>query len=406
MATRFLVINQHGDNRGDEAAMKGLFAALRSRVPDSDITVLHQFADPKSAIDYERVDYLPLRLPIPEALRLSLWALLRRVGAAPRSLLGPLGLQIVEAYARADLVISAPGGPYFGDLYANHEAVHWFYAWLARLHRKPLCLYQPSAGPLRNRLLNPLRRRGFGWFRFLSAREQISVGHLESFTGREVHLGSDSALQQSVEPVDPSPWFDDGTPRTQPIVTATFRDPGPDGREMHDDAVVDALIQVGDAGRTVLLLPQLHGPRHRDQPYLEKLAVRARRRGGSVVVVPEDLSSDEQRGLVAASDFVLAGRYHPLVFAVSAGVAAVTIPYEHKASGFAASAGLSDYVVDPADLDGDRLSIAISQLIERLDEVRATVRDRSPELRQSAEAISDQVVALVGTTTEGAASCT
>lgn len=397
MTTNFLVINQHGDNRGDEAALRGMVAALRDRVPGARFTVLHQFSAPASAIELTDVDYLPLRVPVHEAIRLSFWAAMRRVGIRADVVLGDFGRKIVAAYEQADLVISAPGGPYFGDLYANHEVVHWFYTWMATLHRTPLFLYQPSAGPFRNRIMNPVRRRGFRWFDELTVREAISADYLEAFTGRRPHVGSDSALQEQVPAIDPTPWTSptssDGA--TSALVTGTFRDPGPEHRAAHDAAVVDLLVRVSETGRNVVLLPQLHGPRHRDEPYLESLAERGRARGARVQVAPETLSSNEQRGLVAASDLVLAGRYHPLVFAVSAGIPALVIPYEHKARGFAGAAGLADYVVELGDLHSGALIDRLDDLIEHLQGARDQVRHRAPELRQAALATSDRVIELL-----------
>ena len=397
MATKFLVINQHGDNRGDEAALRGMVTALRERVSASRFTVIHQFASPESAIELPDVSYLPLRIPIHEAICLSVWAALKRVGLRSDFLLGGSGKQIVAAYREADVVISAPGGPYFGDLYANHEIVHWFYTWMARLHALPLFLYQPSSGPFQNRLLNPIRRRGFRWFDVITVREEISAGYIEEFTGQRPFVGSDSALQERVPPVDPSTYL--GSRPTEDVesglVTGTFRDPGIVLREIHDGAIVEALVRVSDTGRSVLLLPQLHGPRHQDQPYLDSLAQQARHRGASVSVAPDSLTSVEQRGLVAASDLVLAGRYHPLVFAVSAGVPALTIPYEHKARGVAEAAGLGDYIVELEDLDDEVLVARIDTLLERLDDVRNEVKRREPALRRSAAATSDLVTTLV-----------
>jgi colanic acid/amylovoran biosynthesis protein len=112
-------------------------------------------------------------------------------------------------------------------------------------------------------------------------------------------------------------------------------------------------------------------------------------------VAPETLTSDEQRGLVAASDFVLAGRYHPLVFAVSAGVPALVIPYEHKARGFAESAGLANYVIELGDLGSGALLDRLDDLLAHLGEAREHVQIRGPELRLMAESTSDRVAELV-----------
>ncbi|MCP3855432.1 MAG: hypothetical protein GY698_11965 [Actinomycetia bacterium] len=385
-SSHLLVVNQHGDNRGDEAALRGMVSALRERLPGCRFTVLHQFAAPASAIEIDDVDYLPLRVPIHEAMRLSLWAALAFVGIRLAWLPGPIGRQMLGAYGDADIAISAPGGPYFGDLYAGHEVVHWFYVWVAHLHQKPLFLYQPSSGPFENRWLRPLRKRGFSWFDELTVRETISADHIEQFTGRRPSIGSDSALQREV----PASGLEDAG-----LVTGTFRDPGPEHRTQHDAEVVEVLVRLTESGRRILLLPQLHGPRHRDQPYLEELAGAARARGADVDVASETTTSDEQRALVAASDLVLAGRYHPLVFAVSAGVPALVIPYEHKARGVATAAGLEGFVVEIAELGRGLLTQRLDTLLEQLPECRQTIAQRAPALKRAAESTSDRVVAIV-----------
>ena len=44
-----LIVNQHGDNRGDEAAMTAVFDALADRLGPVRFTVLHQFNDPAAS---------------------------------------------------------------------------------------------------------------------------------------------------------------------------------------------------------------------------------------------------------------------------------------------------------------------------------------------------------------------
>lgn len=380
----FLIVNQHGDNRGDEAALRGMVSAIRARRPNATFMVLHQFAAPASKIDLDDVEYLPLRVSIVEALRLSMWGAFAFLGLRLSWLPGRVGKQMLSAYQDAAVVISAPGGPYFGDLYVNHEVVHWFYTWLAELHDKPLFLYQPSAGPFNNRVMAPIRRRGYRWFDQLTVRESISADNIETLTGRRPDLGSDSALHQRVDPVDVEPG----------LVTGTVRDPGPERRQAHDDAVVDVMVELSETGRRTMLLPQLHGPRHRDRPYLESLASRARERGADATVGPDTMSSDDQRALVAASDLVLAGRYHPLVFAVSARVPALVIPYEHKAQGIAEAAGIADYIVSLDHVDSDVLLERLGTLLDDLDGVRQTLAANGPTLEAAADATADRVAAL------------
>ncbi|QGG95851.1 polysaccharide pyruvyl transferase family protein [Actinomarinicola tropica] len=390
-----LIVNQHGDNRGDEAAMRAMLAGLDRRLPGARFTVLHQFNDPaESAVATPQpVTYLPIRLPVVEALRLAAAAMLLAGRLPARSLAGPVGRRILDAYDDADVVVSAPGGPYFGDLYADHEAVHWFFVWMARVRRTPLALYAPSAGPFRNRFLNPVRRRGYRWFDRVVVREERSASHIrELVPGLEVEVTTDSALQDDPARVAPP---DAGTSKGDVLrVAAAFRDPGAT-RAAHDAAVIAGLSALAERGPCrVTLLPQVHG-RHRDTPYLEELAAQLRARGVDVQVAPESADSDEQRAIVAASDLVVAGRYHPAVFAVGAEVPVVVVPYEHKAHGLAEAAGLDEWVIDVSELTGERLAERLGALASRADEVRGILAERSPELRALSGRTSDVVAALV-----------
>lgn len=379
--TNVLIVNQHGDNRGDEAALRGCIDGLDSRLPDAEFVVFHQFFSPASKIDPGvPVEYFPLKLPIVEAARFALAATLHRFGLRwARALAGPTGRRMIDAYDQADLVLSAPGGPYFGDLYAGHEIVHWFYAWLGSGRGTPLVLAAPSAGPFRHRLLNPIRRRGFRMFDRVIVREERSAEMLRCFMpGLDVEVTADAALQQQVS-ADDHPITDAVDPADVATVVVAVRDPGDDRRDVHDRAVVAA---VNDLARrvpvSVHFLPQLHGPRHQDMPYLQGLADRID--AASVTVVSDEVSSVAHRALIAAADLVVAGRYHPAVFSVSSATPVVVLPYEHKAHGLAEAAGIGRWTRDVADIDGPTLVDLVNDAWDHRDEQRAILSSTGPDL--------------------------
>jgi colanic acid/amylovoran biosynthesis protein len=133
-----LVVNQHGDNTGDESAVRGMLAGLEEHLAPVRFTVVHQFRERSSEVDVDQpVRWITMVLPGTEPLRLVVYSLLMLVRLRRPGILGPVGRATIEAYESADLVVSAPGGPYFGDVYWSHEPVHWFYVWLARWHRVP-----------------------------------------------------------------------------------------------------------------------------------------------------------------------------------------------------------------------------------------------------------------------------
>ena len=99
-----------------------------------------------------------------------------------------------------------------------------------------------------------------------------------------------------------------------------------------------------------------------------------------------------QRALFASADFVVAGRYHPAVFALSAGVAQVCIPYEHKATGVLQLAGLSDVVVPIAEVTTERLVDVARRVREQADDVRERSRDAATRLAELSSQTSRAVV--------------
>ena len=386
--TRVVVLNQHGDNRGDEAAMAAMVRGLGGRLDAPSFTIVHQFNDEGSQIDLAHpVEYLGLRLPVLEYARLTLHTALRVVGLQFDPLLGRQGRRIVEAIDSADLVVSAPGGPYFGDLYADHEAVHWLLVWVAHRSGKPLGLYAPSCGPFGNRLLNVLRRRGFRWFDAVALREQRSADLLRELTGIEAVVTTDSALQDTV-PAAPRGTF---AAEHERLLVVAVRDPGSEGRDRHDRAVVAAVDALAARGPlSVVFLPQLHGAQRRDAPYLTALSERVTG-ASSVRVLPETTVSTEQRACIAAADLVIAGRYHPAVFSISAGTPVLVIAYEHKAMGVAEAAGIADHALWLDDIDPDVLPGMATRLLDDADRVRTQLASAGPELR----ALSEQTSALM-----------
>jgi len=394
-ATGVVVINQHGDNRGDEAAMRAMITHLSEGLPDAQFTIVHQFSDPRSQVDLDvPVEYIDIRPSVVEALRLSLFAALSSLRIPWDGVLGRHGRMVVDRYRAAQLVISAPGGPYFGDMYANHEVVHWFYVWLAHLLNRRLFLYAPSAGPFENKLLNPLRRRAFRWFDAVTLRDPFSAEYLRGLMGDkfEVEVTADSALQDLTDETGPeeSESF---------TLAVSVRDPGPEIRDEYESAVLSAIEAVSEAQPTqVVFLPQLHGPRHKDQPYLETIAAQIKGAQWVRVESGDDLDSREHRRIISEADLVIAGRYHPAVFAIASRTPVLVIPYEHKAWGVARQAGIEHWTVDLSEARGDRLATTMKDLLTRSEEVKKIMNERVHELRQLSLRTTEIALDLIGRT--------
>lgn len=396
-----LVVNQHGDNRGDEAALLAMCSGIEAELGPTQFTVIHQFnnaaAGPMLQPDAQ---WITLKLPVGEAIRFVVYLTLRIFRLRPQFLLGPLGKKTIHAYETADVVVSAPGGPYFGDLYIGHEAVHWLYVWIAKLHRVPAMLYATSAGPFHKKWANPFRRYTYRCFSRLFVREEISAGHIRGlFAGRRhgvnVEVSIDSALQVAIAPQERQ------HADAQLIVVSAIHwpypnDPSPQLRQKeYDTSVIEAVKIFAESGPThVVFVPQLYGSMHRDTPYLETLA-RLLPANISCEVLSDTKSSNEQRALFAAADWVVAGRYHPAVFAVSAAVPVLCIAYEHKATGVLQAAGVPDAVMSIDEVTVEVVQAKARELLAARANLSARLQVAQVALREVSSRTSGAVAELV-----------
>jgi polysaccharide pyruvyl transferase WcaK-like protein len=396
-----LVVNQHGDNRGDEAALLAMCSGIEAELGPTQFTVIHQFnnaaAGPMLQPDAQ---WITLKLPVGEAIRFVVYLTLRIFRLRPQFLLGSLGKKTIHAYETADVVVSAPGGPYFGDLYIGHEAVHWLYVWIAKLHRVPAMLYATSAGPFHKKWANPFRRYTYRCFSRLFVREEISAGHIRGlFAGRRhgvnVEVSIDSALQVAIAPQERQ------HADAQLIVVSAIHwpypnDPSPQLRQKeYDTSVIEAVKIFAESGPThVVFVPQLYGSMHRDTPYLEALASLLPA-NISCEVLSDTKSSNEQRALFAAADWVVAGRYHPAVFAVSAAVPVLCIAYEHKATGVLQAAGVPDAVMSIDEVTVEVVQAKARELLAARANLSARLQVAQVALREVSSRTSGAVAELV-----------
>ncbi|MEL7045469.1 MAG: polysaccharide pyruvyl transferase family protein [Pseudomonadota bacterium] len=401
-----LIVNQHGENRGDEAAMRAMIEGLDQTLGGARFTVVVQFQNTSLTLPFdEDVTLLQMKMSYLHFLGLVVYAMLRRVGISLRFLLAGEARRIIGAYETADLVLSAPGGPYFGDIYANHEIVHWFYIWLGRIYARPMLLYATSAGPFEIRWLNRVRRHLYRAFRVLCVRENISRGHLHALLGEDtsVTVTADSALQQVVPPRDRHEYFTGEkahlASRFLVAVSAIqYRFPratDPAAAQAAYEATLLECLEHLHARKDChfLLFPQLYGGAHSDIPFLESL--RARLPGdASLEIVSQEYDSNTQRQLFGMCDLCIASRYHPQIFAASAAVPGICIYYEHKARGFMEALGMQEFAFDISDLDATRLRECLDHCLEARDALSQRLREGIPKLRDRAAETTRLAAAL------------
>lgn len=404
---QILIVNQHGENRGDEAAMRAMLASFVEELGDVDFTLLYQFQDRSLRLSFnENVRDLPIIIPAAEALGMVMFSAAKLARLGLKRLLGPSTAAIIDAYENADLIVSAPGGPYFGDIYRNHEIVHWFYIWLGAVYRKPLFLYATSAGPFETPWLNVVRKRLYPKFDVLCTREELSSKYIKQLLGpqTQVQVTADSALQQTFAPFPKSEFFSEDRSHLAEkfLVAVSLNDysyPGDSEvairKRNYDEVMLELLAHTASRRDChFLLLPQLYGSAHNDAPYLARMGSELPR-GVSWEIVDEGLDSDAQRQIFAMCDLHIASRYHPAIFGNSGLTPGICIYYEHKALGFMQQLGLERFAFDIRTINAGELCAAIDEVLERREELVETLGQRIPSIRESARRTTKLAVELL-----------
>lgn len=409
---RVLIINQHGENRGDEAAMRAMIRGLDLELGGGvQFDVAVQFRDRSLVIPFQQsVQLHHMVMPIGQIALLVIYTIGLAAGIDARFLLSPQARAIVASARDADLVISAPGGPYFGDIYASHEPLHWLYVWLGKLSGKPLLLYAPSVGPFRKRAHNWFRRRVFKMFDGLCVRENQSLTYLQDLLGQQtnIQLTADSALQDFVKPYTKSKYFvGDRTALTKKFIVAVtgmqYSYPGdPDPatqRARFTEILLTCLRHLATSQDChFIFLPQLYGKAHNDSLYHELLGKRLPF-GTSWEVAPSDFDSDQHRKLFGMADLCIASRYHPQIFATACGVPGLFFCYEHKQRAYLDAIGMAEFAVDIRVSDAKELCEKLDAVVNNRNALAATLREKTSQLRQQSRNTTHLAVKLLSAIT-------
>jgi len=400
-----LVLNQHGENRGDEAAMRALIRGVEKQAQESfHFVFLVQFRDDNLPLKFEEdVELVNMVMTPWNALRFVLVMLLSIAHINVRFIL-PVKLRVlVQAYDDAVLVMSAPGGPYFGDIYIKHEIVHWFFVFLAAIKSKKLFLYSPSAGPFENKPMNWVRKTMYKRFDVLCVRERQSKAHINQLIpGVDVEVTADSALQDKIIEVDIKRYIPeyDGENKIVAVSLIDYKFPDCDDkaayRKKYQQAFRDLIVHIWekDNDHVFLFFPQLYGAFHSDVGFIDEFI---RLLPGEIrcQTVDHSNNSDIQRGLIAKCFLCVASRYHPQIFAVSARVPVLGICYEHKSFGFMALAGLSNYAIDIRTVSADNLISMYEQISDSREDILARIDSHLPGLIDQASLSSSKAIKLL-----------
>jgi colanic acid/amylovoran biosynthesis protein len=380
--TKILVVNQHGGNRGDEAACRGMLYGLKYFVPDAEITVLTVYPLRLDGLtEVTLLENLPLR-------GLAGWR------AIYRKFLYLVGFytglrtttqhaaNVLSAFRQADLIISAPGGPYIGDLYSWTEPELLFHILLGTLTASPTMIYAPSMGPFQCKSSNWWRKSILKRVDLITVRESISAQYLSE---QGIHLPGkyitvDSALQRPVDAGLGDLLFARWgltQDKTQigfvPLELSRFE--CDDKKVQYVDLLVQTLrLLARHFTANFVFFPQGYGV-WRDRPFIESVVSIAGIQD-QAYILPDSCTSDEQQALVGKMDAFISFRYHPGIFALRQSVPCVSVAYEHKMRGFMQALGMEEFCLDLETVTAPQLVDKLAQAWHEREAIAQRVQPR------------------------------
>lgn len=398
---KIVITNSHGDNRGDEVAQRGLINSLGALIPNAKFTVLTISPDGLKLQEGVKI----LRTFSASKIKgfiIVLWAVFKALGLRlPTFHKRPL--EALREMANADIIISAPGGPYFGDLYASHEIrEHLFHIFLSKILRKPVMIYAPSMGPFNSRKRNILRRYLLNKVEIITLRDQISKEYLDTLklTHPLVYLTADSAFQDTInvekdkiEAIMLAEKIIDHQNKNsnaKPLVGITptgpnwnFRDSANPQEEQkrYNKIIAKTIDYLADKfNAMIVFFPQLYGNSD-DVPLINEI-IRLVDKKDAVRVFSKKWDSEIQQAIISQMDLFLGNRCHSIVFALKGKVPSVCLAYEHKSVGLMQAAKLDKYVINITDLTYELLIDKINQVWNQREEIRRVLRAQIPAIRK------------------------
>jgi len=386
--TKILIVNQHGPNRGDEAAFRGMIYGLKKMIPNARFTSLTALP----AEDYRHIKgvrfidmvYLVGKKRFIKFLYFTLAVLVHRFRWKLLSKLFIRRLDFIKAFAEAELVISAPAGPYFGDLYMYGEISCAFNIFLAKLMKLPVMIYAPSMGPFDIEKRNRWRRQLLSRVDVISIRDHYSKTYLQNLgiDTSSISVTVDSCLQKPVDrSLGEKVCEKAGLNTSKMLIGMVVLDEVPSGNlgeKYHVRPLIIStlklLLQAFEAD--FVLLPQLYGT-FRDLPVLNDIAANVYS-NDRIHIISDEFNSDDQQGIVGCCDLFVAFRYHPFIFASRQAVPSVCIAYEHKAFGYAKIMDLQDYCID-------LFSTTAEDIVEK---IKSTWQNKDDYIRRARENIA------------------
>jgi colanic acid/amylovoran biosynthesis protein len=412
---KILLVNLHSScNAGDDALTSLALQQLREQFPKASFTLAMN--DPPSYSGTELVvnSFTNLVKPIGAASAAWKWQVIPAL--AIQSLLAAVGYRLtghpwylwltpkrkalLQGYFEADLVISAAGNfIYTSGRIGIPFLLSLFTIFYAQLAGKQTYTLPQTLGPIRRMHENWLAKHVLSRMRLVLLRDPISeqvwkgwaVRHTRSLLQPDLafalppptHRQEAAALLESYG-LDPD--------RKHPRMGVTVIQWGAQNRtfdrqHQYEDAITSAIRGFLESpGGQVVLFSQVCGPTPSEDDRVAARQVKARLEdlADRVLLIDQPLLFPMLKAAYGQMDLFLGTRLHSNIFALTEGVPAVAIGYQHKTRGIMRMLDLEQWVLDIEDVGGDNLLRLVREAWTAREQSRSHLRTVLPLVEEQA----------------------
>jgi len=388
-------------NLGNECTLQALFHNIRRYVPNAEILCICLGPDEVRLaynIRATLIEEIPLSHLANRALRLL------------RKIFVRIPLEIfrwLKAFATlsdVDLLIMTGTGM-LGDFGISPLGLHYqILKWtvLAKLRRCKVIFLSVGAGPLRQPLSQRIVKAALSFADYRSYRDTFSKDYLESigFDTQHDHVFPDLAFSF---PAQMLPHNSNNRNSRAVVGVGVMTYLNRTGASPEDDRIYSKYIgKMGDFVSWLLeqkyKVRLLIGDVAYDQSatrdlktYLEK--TNNPYENGAIIDEPA-ASVNEVLSQLAASDFVVASRFHNILLALMLAKPVLAISYHEKSDALMASAGLAEFSQDIEHIDVDKMIQQFQSMEEKADSTELRLQRNAAACRA---ALDDQYTRIFGT---------
>lgn len=369
---KYLIINQHTNNFGDDAAGVALVKRLLQNGHEVDVIYLWNKSGTKLPINDQNVRHHTLYSLSRDSLILNMYEFLAGKKTCYFANLKMLSKQ-------ADFVLISPCGANIG---IYKDWCFLFCVCLARIFNKNVVFHLNTIGESNSNIFNFLARRVLKKCT-LFVREKASVDFLKKINMNAI-LGVDTAFL-----LDKLPALE--SKESIIFVPTKLNNWHVDFKNKNDqDIVFNKIIPniaaaAAHSGKNVELLPHLYNSES-EHEYLEEIRDALLSENDKInVIIRKDVNTfyDYDR-VISQAFFVVSMRYHGVVLSVKNGVPVISLAYENKMKECCRYSDILKYNVSLFDLDVDSLKACFNSVIEDNLAIRAKLTKRYDILNQAA----------------------